>query len=213
MEADPSQTVIPSFAVFRSPGGSFASRVEGPVCRLYDREDLPWPCCSLTWRGKAPSWNRVGRRFVPDVGAQRSPSYAVTRGGLSGMGDPVIWQEVQTLPVRLSAELARWWYSRRIPCGTWPELPTDCTPTPTPNPSASPDPSTIAHKAPQPAMSYKDTPSASEAPCRGTQRPVTPNHRGNDCRPLLERVHEAVARRQALDARFSPLSTQERYVM
>jgi hypothetical protein len=33
--------------------------------------------------------------------------------------------------------------------------------------------------------------------------PATPGHHGNDCRPLLERVREAVARRRALDTRFS----------
>ena len=43
----------------RSPGGSFVYEIQGPVCILYDREQLPWPCCSLQWRGKQPSWNRL----------------------------------------------------------------------------------------------------------------------------------------------------------
>ena len=51
----------------RSPGGSFLYEVQGPVCRLYDREQLPWPSCSLQWKGKQPSWRRIGRRFVADL--------------------------------------------------------------------------------------------------------------------------------------------------
>lgn len=61
----------------RSAGGSFVYEIIGPVCRLYDREELPWPSCSLAWKGKQPSWNRIGPRFVADMASRRSPSYAV----------------------------------------------------------------------------------------------------------------------------------------
>ncbi len=63
--------------VFSSPGGTFKYRVVGAVCRLYDKNSLPYPCCRLSWFGKEPSWNRVGKRFVPDTAAKRSPSYCV----------------------------------------------------------------------------------------------------------------------------------------
>jgi len=42
-----------------SPGGQFSFRVLGPCCRLFDREELPWPCCRLAWRSKEPSWRRI----------------------------------------------------------------------------------------------------------------------------------------------------------
>lgn len=62
---------------FHSPGGSFTYQVIGPICRLYDREELPYPCCSLQWRGKQPSWNRNGKRLIPDIAAKFSASYYV----------------------------------------------------------------------------------------------------------------------------------------
>ena len=77
----------------RSPGGSFVYEVQGPVCRLYDREELPWPCCSLQWRGKQPSWRRIGRRFIADIAARRCPSYAVR--GVDSAGTQ--WEGVVTL--------------------------------------------------------------------------------------------------------------------
>jgi hypothetical protein len=60
-----------------SPGGQYSFRVLGPCCRLFDREELPWPCCRLAWRSKEPSWRRIGRRFVADLAARRCPSYVV----------------------------------------------------------------------------------------------------------------------------------------
>jgi len=58
-------------------GSHFLYQIIGPVCRLYDREELPWPCCSLSWMGKSPSWNRQGVRFTRDLGAKNAPSYTV----------------------------------------------------------------------------------------------------------------------------------------
>jgi hypothetical protein len=94
---------------FRSPGGSFVYEVIGPVCRLYDREELPWPSCSLQWRGKQPSWRRIGRRFIPDIAAQRCPSYQVV--GVDAGG--VRWEQVLTLyQYRLTDHEKEWWYSK-----------------------------------------------------------------------------------------------------
>lgn len=94
--------------VFYSPGRTFKYRVVGPCCRLYDRECLPYPCCSLDWRGKQPSWRRIGRRFVPDVATQRSPSYCVQLLNYPNS------EFVITLHwFKLSAQQQQWWYAKR----------------------------------------------------------------------------------------------------
>lgn len=99
---------------FRSPGGSFQYIVQGPCCRLFDREELPWPCCRLSWRGKEPSWNRVGRRLVGDIAAKRFPSYAVR--GFDRHGNT--WEAVVTdYTYVLSDEVRKWWYSAILPEG------------------------------------------------------------------------------------------------
>ena len=88
----------------------YSFRVLGPCCRLFDREELPWPCCRLQWRSKEPSWRRVGKRFVPDLAARRCPSYAVE------LLQPGLRPTVTVLTLfaeRLSPELQEWWYSRR----------------------------------------------------------------------------------------------------
>ncbi len=64
-------------SIYPSEGGQFSFRVIGPCCRLFDREELPWPCSRLAWRSKEPSWRRVGCRFVADIAARRCPSYSV----------------------------------------------------------------------------------------------------------------------------------------
>jgi len=104
----------------RSPGGSFAYEVQGPCCQLYDREELPWPSCNIRWKGKQPSWNRIGKRFVPDLAASRCPSYAVSAMDIHGNR----WQQVLTLYYdRLTANEKNWWYSK-IPTGKpYPEQP------------------------------------------------------------------------------------------
>lgn len=90
----------------RSPGGSFLYEVQGPVCRLYDREELPWPSCSLSWKGKQPSWRRIGRRFVCDISARRFGSYAVR--GIDAAG--TTWtQEITFYNHRLTKEEKVWW--------------------------------------------------------------------------------------------------------
>jgi hypothetical protein len=91
----------------RSPGGSFLYEVQGPVCILYDREELPWPSCSLQWKGKQPSWNRVGKRFVPDITARRCFAYSVKSQDFWG----TTWDQVLVLyDYKLSRQEKAWWY-------------------------------------------------------------------------------------------------------
>ena len=96
-------------SIHTSPGGQYSFRVLGPCCRLFDREELPWPCCRLAWRSKEPSWRRVGRRFVPDLAAQRCPSYAVE---LLQPGSRPSVTVLTLFPLRFSKDLQEWWYSR-----------------------------------------------------------------------------------------------------
>lgn len=97
--------------IFYSPGGTFKYRVIGACCRLYDRENLPYPCCRLCWKGKEPFWNRVGKRFVPDLATKRSPSYCVKQ-----VDYPEAEPFVMTLYwMKLSAEQQAWWYVKRVP--------------------------------------------------------------------------------------------------
>jgi hypothetical protein len=102
-------TVLTHGSLHTSPGGQFSYRVLGPCCRLFDREELPWPCCRLAWRSKEPSWRRIGRRFVPDVAARRCPSYAVE---LLHPGSRPTRSVITLFPQRLGPALQEWWYSK-----------------------------------------------------------------------------------------------------
>jgi hypothetical protein len=93
-----------------SPGGQYSFRVLGPCCRLFDREELPWPCCRIAWRSKEPSWRRVGRRFVADLASRRCPSYAVE---LLQPGSRPTATVLTLFPLRLAAPLQEWWYSKQ----------------------------------------------------------------------------------------------------
>ena len=93
-----------------SPGGQYSFRVLGPCCRLFDREELPWPCCRLAWRSKEPSWRRVGRRFVADLASRRCPSYAVE---LLQPGSRPTTTVLTLFSLRLTAPLQEWWYSKQ----------------------------------------------------------------------------------------------------
>lgn len=106
----PAQHPWPAEQIFYSPGGHLCYRVVGPCCRLFDREQLPWPSCRLEWRGKEPSWRRIGKRFIPDLATRNYPSYAVQilDQGISKMF-------VMTLfTTKLSAAEREWWYSRKV---------------------------------------------------------------------------------------------------
>jgi hypothetical protein len=92
-----------------SPGGQYTYRVLGPCCRLFDREELPWPCCRLAWRSKEPSWRRVGRRFVADLASRRCPTYAVE---LLQPGARPTRTVITLFTERLGSELQEWWYSK-----------------------------------------------------------------------------------------------------
>ena len=93
-----------------SLGGQYSYRVLGPCCRLFDREELPWPCCRLAWRSKEPSWRRVGRRFVADLASRRCPSYAVE---LLQPGSRPTRTVLTLFAQRLSPALQEWWYSKQ----------------------------------------------------------------------------------------------------
>ncbi|MEO0519244.1 MAG: hypothetical protein AAF171_18290 [Cyanobacteria bacterium P01_A01_bin.116] len=101
----------PTGHIFQSPGAHLTYRVVGPCCRLYDREQLPWPSCRIQWHSKEPSWRRIGRRFITDMATRKHPSYCVEIVGQSYRSDPV----VMTLYTEtLSAERKDWWHTKRI---------------------------------------------------------------------------------------------------
>ena len=113
--------MLESGTSFSSPGGSFSYVIQGPVCRLYDREELPWPSCSMSWKGKQPSWNRIGRRFVGDIAVKRFPSYSVI--GIDKQGHT--WEQVVTDYTYLnSSAMRKWWYANIPASGNnYPEYP------------------------------------------------------------------------------------------
>jgi hypothetical protein len=99
----------PTGYIFQSPGAHLTYQVVGPCCRLFDREQLPWPCCRLQWRGKEPSWRRIGKRFVPDMATRRSPSYCVE---IVGQGYYTKAFVTTLYTARFDKATQDWWYSR-----------------------------------------------------------------------------------------------------
>ena len=91
--------------IFYSPGGSVRYRVVGAICRLYDREELPYPCCRLDWQGKEPFWNRQGKRFVPDLSASRCASYNVE------VVDYNVGTLVSLYHKKLNSDEVAWWFT------------------------------------------------------------------------------------------------------
>ncbi len=96
--------------LLQSPGGHFTYRVIGPCCRLFDREQLPWPCCRLQWRGKEPSWRRIGRRLIADLATRNYASYCVEIVG-QPTPEPLV---ITVYWFKLPGELRDWWYSDRL---------------------------------------------------------------------------------------------------
>lgn len=105
---------------FKSPGGSFEYTVIGPCCRLYDRSELPWPSCSLSFRGKQPSWKREGKQHIPDISYCKKPSYAV-QTDIEPIKPSEVWSyktmvpdsfSIRTLPSQLTPEEVNWWYTK-----------------------------------------------------------------------------------------------------
>lgn len=108
----------------KSQGGYFSYQIIGACCRLYDREDLPWPSCSLQWRGKQPSWNRIGKRLIADIAASKCPSYYAECTDMQGHS----WEQVLTFyDQRLHREAQKWWYSKVPANMSYPELNCDWT--------------------------------------------------------------------------------------
>ncbi|NEQ97138.1 MAG: hypothetical protein F6K30_10495 [Cyanothece sp. SIO2G6] len=99
-------------AILLSPGGHFTYRVIGACCRLFDRSELPWPCCRIQWRSKEPSWRRIGKRFVPDLATKSFASYAVEILDHDASPAPVI---VTLYWMPLSPQVRSWWYRRYVP--------------------------------------------------------------------------------------------------
>lgn len=69
--------------IFYSPGCLYRYQILGACCPLFDRATLPYPSCSLAWKGKQPSWRRdrhgkgIGRQFIPDISAKGKECYSV----------------------------------------------------------------------------------------------------------------------------------------
>ena len=98
--------------IFCSPGGHFSYQVIGPCCRLFDREQLPWPCCRLDWHGKEPSWRRIGKRFIADIATKYSPSYCVETLEPKGSQQPFV---ITLYWVKLLPTVQQWWYFEKPP--------------------------------------------------------------------------------------------------
>ena len=96
-------------SIHTSEGGQYSFRVLGPCCRLFDREELPWPCSRIAWRSKEPSWRRIGARFVPDIASRKCPSYAVE---LLQPGSKPIETVLTLFSKRFSVGMQEWWYSK-----------------------------------------------------------------------------------------------------
>ena len=90
---------------FYSPGGNYEYEVIGAVCPLFDRELLPYPCCNLGWRGKQPSWNRRGRRLIPDIATKKCENYSVKLLYFVNRS-PIIWSFTY---LNMGENLVKWW--------------------------------------------------------------------------------------------------------
>jgi len=101
----------PAGHIFYSPGAHFSYRVIGPCCRLFDREQLPWPCCRIQWRSKEPSWRRIGKRFITDMATKTHPSYCVELLGQGHHRDIFV---LTLYLVKLSQSTREWWYSNKL---------------------------------------------------------------------------------------------------
>ncbi|MEM9215502.1 MAG: hypothetical protein AAGD25_14300 [Cyanobacteria bacterium P01_F01_bin.150] len=104
--------LLPAGTVISSPGGHFSYRIVGACCRLFDREELPWPCCRIQWRSKEPSWRRIGKRFVPDLATKRCPSYMVEILDHEYSREPFV---LTLYWLRFPSDVQNWWYTRYVP--------------------------------------------------------------------------------------------------
>ena len=104
-----SDSLLEPGTIHTSIGGQFSYRVLGACCRVFDREELPWPCCRLSWKSKEPSWRRIGKRFVPDIAAQRCPSYCVE---ILLPGSKPMTTVLTLFSSRFNSVMQEWWYSK-----------------------------------------------------------------------------------------------------
>lgn len=95
---------------FKSPGRSFEYEVIGACCNLFDRESLPYPSCNLQWKGKQPSWRRIGKRFIPDIASKYKECYVVRLLHTENLPYVKIWVFTYW---ETPEELKRWWYSTK----------------------------------------------------------------------------------------------------
>lgn len=101
----------PTGYTFESPGAHLTYRVIGPCCRLYDRDQLPWPACRIQWRSKEPSWRRIGKRFIVDMATRKHPSYCVEIVGQSYRSKPIV---MTLYTAKLQLETQNWWHVKRV---------------------------------------------------------------------------------------------------
>ena len=94
--------------IMSSYGGQYSYKVIGPCCRLYDREELPWPCSRLAWRSKEPSWRRIGARFVADMASEKPIIFS------SNFRTRIKTYRNSNYPLlkKFSSEIQEWWYSK-----------------------------------------------------------------------------------------------------
>jgi len=97
-------------SIHSSLGGQYSYKIIGPCCRLYDREELPWPCCRIAWKSKEPYWKRIGARFVADIASKKCPSYSVE---ILEPGSKPVQTVITLFAERFSNELQEWWYSKK----------------------------------------------------------------------------------------------------
>ena len=104
--------LLPAGTVISSPGGHFSYRILGACCRLFDRDELPWPCCRIQWRSKEPSWRRIGKRFVPDLATKRFPSYIVEILDHEYSREPFV---LTLYWLKFPSDVQNWWYTKYVP--------------------------------------------------------------------------------------------------
>lgn len=108
----PKPYLMPAGTIISSPGGHFSYRILGACCRLFDRSELPWPCCRIQWRSKEPSWRRIGKRFVPDLATKRFPSYMVEILDHEYSREPFV---LTLYWLKFPKDIQAWWYTKYIP--------------------------------------------------------------------------------------------------
>jgi hypothetical protein len=95
---------------FMSPGCNYEYEVIGACCMLYDRNNLPFPSCSLDWKGKQPSWRRIGRRFINDISSANKEVYYVKLLGC--YNEHLAYQYWVFTYWDMGKEFKKWWHGK-----------------------------------------------------------------------------------------------------